>query len=93
MLMQFMNGFFNNAIDVLPWSARSPDLNPIENFWGIIVRDVYAKLRQFEYEDDLREAILNAWDNISEETIANLVFSMRDRCSTLSEKLGGPTRW
>ncbi|KAK2577741.1 hypothetical protein KPH14_000741 [Odynerus spinipes] len=29
------------GIELLPWSALGPDLNPIENLWGILARKVY----------------------------------------------------
>jgi hypothetical protein len=30
----------NNGIDLLPWSAQSPDANPIENLWDLLDRMV-----------------------------------------------------
>ncbi len=38
------NGFKDHGIPVLYWPANSPDLNPIENLWGIVKRKMrYAR--------------------------------------------------
>lgn len=85
--------FMMNDMNVIDWPARSPDLNPIENLWGHIVREVYAGFRQFDYEDDLIEAIKNAWENITLEYCQTLIKSMPKRCIEVIEKRGGPTHY
>ncbi|GFS88807.1 transposable element Tcb1 transposase [Trichonephila clavipes] len=30
--------FINHQIELLPWSARSPDLSRIENIWSMVVQ-------------------------------------------------------
>ena len=41
-----------------------PDLIIIENGWGWLVFDFYQGNSQFDYLDDLKEAILDAWDRM-----------------------------
>lgn len=66
-------------IDVLKWPACSPDLNPMENMWGIIVRRIYANNKQYENVASLKTAIIKAWNEIEQETVDNLVNSMSKR--------------
>lgn len=66
-------------IEVLQWPACSPDLNPIENLWGIVSRDVYSKGRQFKSVSELKARITQSWDQLPVETLQNLVKSMPHR--------------
>uniref|UniRef100_A0A1I7WMY9 Cytochrome b5 heme-binding domain-containing protein n=1 Tax=Heterorhabditis bacteriophora TaxID=37862 RepID=A0A1I7WMY9_HETBA len=41
----------------MDWLSRSPDLNPSENLWGILVRQVYAHNRQLSSIEDLKKTV------------------------------------
>ncbi|POM74977.1 Transposase [Phytophthora palmivora] len=45
------------GVQVLEWTPRSPDLNPIENLWSILTRRVYQNGRQFNSVAEQRVAI------------------------------------
>ncbi len=51
--------FNDHGVTVLDWPANSPDLNPIENLWGIVKR----KMRDTRPNnaDDLKAAIKATW--------------------------------
>ena len=57
----------------------SPDLNPIENVWGMMVRDVYDNAKQYSSVVELKKAIKSAWDRISARNLKNLNDSMSKR--------------
>jgi transposase len=66
-------------ISVMAWPTYSPDLNPIENVWGYISREVYKEGKTYKSEDELWEAVGNVWDNIPVSLLTNLYASMPKR--------------
>lgn len=76
--------------NVLPWPSRSPDLNPMENLWGILSRKVYANNKQFSSANELEVAIVKEWYNISITELNHLVTSMKNRVFEVIRKNGGP---
>lgn len=77
-----------NQVKCLEWPARSPDLNVIENLWGILARNVYKNGRQFNSKLELMNAIKNCWNNIDASTLCGLIDSMNKRLVTVIEKKG-----
>jgi len=82
-----------NGVRVLDWPSRSPDLNPIENLWGIMVRDVYAHGRQYNTLRELKTAIQAAWAKLSLDTLRNLINSMKNRVFEVILNGGGITHY
>ena len=55
------NWFQKEIIKILNWPSRSPDLNPTENLWGHLARQLYANNLQYDSIYELELAIL--WMN------------------------------
>ena len=70
-------GFKNKTMMI--WPPNSPDLNPIENLWGIVKRRVHADGKQYFSKDELWEAIKQAADSIPRSLISKLTESVNDR--------------
>jgi transposase len=87
---EFLDGHMVNR---LAWPALSPDLNPIENLWGILVRAVYEGGRQYESKEALIEAIEREWAKIPQNVLQNLVNSMNERCKQVIVAKGAKTKY
>lgn len=80
-------------VEVLDWPACSPDLNPIENLWGIISRKVYENGKQFESIIALKNRIREVWVDLTLEVLKTLVDSMPDRIFDVVRNNGGVTKY
>ena len=85
--------FEDNNIQVLPWPAQSPDLNPIEHLW------VHLKKKLREYPTppkgahELWERVADEWDAITPETCQRLIESMPRRVQAVIKAKGGHTKY
>jgi len=83
-------------IKVMNWPSYSPDLNPIENLWALLKKKaykVYPDLDSLQSKDDEAETQLfqilqQAWGNIREKVIDELIFSMLRRCAAVIKAEG-----
>ena len=64
--------FERKGMEVLQWHVHSPDLNPIENVWGILSQWVYAHGKTYNNTTDLWEMVSAEWCQIKQKTIKNL---------------------
>ncbi len=83
--------FNDHGVTVLDWPANSPDLNPIENLWGIVKR----KMRDTRPNnaDDLKAAIKVTWASITPEQCHRLITNMPRRIDAVIHAKGGPTKY
>jgi transposase len=80
-------------VSVPPWPAKSPDLNPIEHVWDLLDRRVRPRAIPSRNVRELAGALVEERGNISQQELANLVPSMRGRCTAVLNAAGGHTRY
>lgn len=81
------------SIDLLaPWPGSSPDLNPIENCWAVLKKNV-AALKPTS-QSDLHDKIKRVWcQEITADYCAALINSMPARLEAVIQAKGGPTKY
>ena len=72
--------------EVIDWPSNSPDLNPIENLWSIVKRNVEKKMPK--NISDLQHFMIEEWNDIPQSTLIGLVRSMKHRCELVIESNG-----
>ncbi|GFV48304.1 uncharacterized protein TNCV_667061 [Trichonephila clavipes] len=76
----------SEGIQRLVWPARSPDLNPIENVWDVLGRQVAGRNYPPINKNTLIRALTEEWDKLPQQLLDNVVQSMVRRvecCITL----------
>lgn len=85
---QFLN---QQNVNVLPWPALSPDINPMEHVWDYMERRI--RQQNVHNRQGLQRAILQEWNNLPLRFIRKLISSMPRRCRALEDARGGHTRY
>ena len=62
-------------VNVLPWPDKSPGFSPIEHIWDELCR----KVRDVHTLDDLRNVLIEEWNNLPADTVQRYVNSIRRR--------------
>ncbi|GFV30341.1 transposable element Tcb2 transposase [Trichonephila clavipes] len=76
----------SEGIQRLVWTARSPDLNPIENVWDASGRQVAGRNYPLTNKNTLIRLLTEEWDKLPQQLLDNVVQSMVRRvecCITL----------
>ena len=80
-------------VSILPWPAKSPDLNPILHAWDLLDRRAMALAIPPRNVWELAGAWVEEWGNISQQELAHLVQAMRRRCTAVLNAACGHTRY
>ena len=68
-------------IEILPWPANFPDLNPIENVWSDIKKAIRNEKVLPRTKAELKYVMTRVWNNFSENTIDKLITLMPRKCA------------
>jgi transposase len=83
------------GVKVISWPPYSPDLNPIETVWNWMkdyVKDKYGDIEKPSY-DQLRAWVWEAWNEIPEDWLKELLASMPLRCQAVIDANGMHTKY
>ncbi|GFV27052.1 transposable element Tcb1 transposase [Trichonephila clavipes] len=79
----------SEVIQRLVWPARSPDLNPIENMWDALGRQVAVRNYPPTNKNILIHALTEEWDKLPQQLLDNAVQSMVRRVECCITVHGG----
>lgn len=87
----------HNSVEILPWPAQSPDLNPIENLWNILEKSIRKRIKKYDStltnKNNFFTALKEEWYKIEEDKLTQLVTSMPNRINAVIKSKGYPTKY
>jgi transposase len=83
----------SKAVTSVPWSAMSPDFNPIQHIWDLLGRRIQAREPPVQNIRQLEAALHQEWQQLSRQGIRRLTGGMRRRVEAVIRARGGYTRY
>ena len=80
-------------LNVLEWPSQSPDLNPIEHFWGHVARELKRRTGLITNKDDLWEELQKILVEPNRDLCRKLIGTMPRRIIDVIKAKGGYTKW
>ena len=81
----------SGVLTVMNWLSQSPDLNPIEQFWGLIDRKLDKS--HVKIKETLWSEIKRSWETIRVEVLKKYIETMPERCRAIIKAKGGHTKY
>ena len=88
--LKISNFFSENNWKTLDWPPYSPDINIIENLWGIIKQRLRCQSVSWT---NLVEKVIEVWNSLESEIIVKLYLSMEDRLRRVIKAKGALTKY
>ncbi|GFY35357.1 transposable element Tcb2 transposase [Trichonephila clavipes] len=82
----------SEGIQRLVWPARSPDLNPIENVWDALGRQVAGRNYPPTNKNTLIRELTEEWDKLPQQLLDNVVQNSEVNCGKHIEKIADKSR-
>jgi hypothetical protein len=76
----------SKGVATLDWPPRSPDLNPIENLWGVLQKSVSD--RGPRSVADLTQFVKEEWEAITQQDVDKFVLSFTSRTVRVVQRKG-----
>ena len=90
----FIKAFLHeNNVPILSWPGNSPDMNPIENVWELVKREMAKDMITTKHK--LIEKLIQVWNHNPklQETVQECINSMPRRIKALIAVKGGMTKY
>jgi DNA-directed RNA polymerase subunit F len=85
---RFSKAFFDQKkMQIIEWPANSPDLNPIENIWGMMKMEI-AKLTP-NTKEELKSMVEQTYEQMSLDVIRNTIDALPGRLAKVIQLKGG----
>ena len=80
-----------NKIRCIEWPSYSPDLNPIENLWGLM-KEKISKIN-IKTKQELKDKVIVIKEKIEGSFIENYIYSMKKRLKEVIKAKGDTTMY